>query len=158
MRALIAFVPIVLVGAYVALADRSDSDHRESRDATIRIPDAPMMVVADVRPAVKIAAGTRQRALAAAAEARAGRAQVHAEARAAMELTLDGLLQIIAGELEGTPAAGEAATAEFAVSAALLAELTASLDGLVQIQVQDSDHVLLSASDGAATVRLAIER
>jgi hypothetical protein len=157
MRALIALVPIALVSAYVALADGSGSDQPEQQDV-VGIPDAPAVVVAEVGPVVEIAVGTERSALAAAREARAERVQVHAEARAAVELTLDGLLQIIASELEGDPAAGETTTVDFAVSAAILAELTAKLDGLVHVQVQDSDHVVLTASDGAAAVRLAIER
>jgi hypothetical protein len=146
MRALIALVPIALVSAYVALADGSGSDQPEQQDV-VGIPDAPAVVVAEVGPVVEIAVGTERSALAAAREA-----------RAAVELTLDGLLQIIASELEGDPAAGETTTVDFAVSAAILAELTAKLDGLVHVQVQDSDHVVLTASDGAAAVRLAIER
>ena len=155
MRALIAIVPIALVGAYVALADRSDPDLRKLGEA-IRSPDATAVVVADVRPTVEIAAVSRQHAR--VAEVRAERAQAHAEALASVELTLDGVLRMIARELEGNAVAGEVATADITVSAAVLAELAANLDGLVQIQVQDSDHVVLTAADGAAAVRLTVER
>ena len=158
MRALIAFVPIALVGAFVVLADRSAPDDRESREAATRVADAPAVVIAAVGPAVEIAAVTERQALAAARAAQAERVQAHAEARGAATLTLDGLLQIITSELEGNPLAGEAAKADILISAAVLAELTAKLDGLVQFQVRDSDHVVLSTADGAATVRLAIER
>ena len=154
MRALIAIVPIALVGTYVALADRPDPGHRQSRDA-ILVGDVPAVVTSDARPAVTIAALTRD---ARVAEAQAKRAQAHAEARATVELTLDGLLRTIARELEANGVAGDAAMADLAVSATVLAELTARLDGLVQIQVQDSDHVVLAATDGAAAVRLAVER
>lgn len=154
MRALIAIVPIALVGTYVAFADRPDPGHRQSREA-ILVGDVPAAVTSDTRTAVTIAALARD---ARVAEIRAERAQAHAEARATVELTLDGLLRMIALELEANGVAGEAAMADVAVSAAVLAELTASLDGLVEIQVQDSDHVVLAATDGAAAVRLAVER
>ena len=154
MRALIAILPIALVGTYVALADRSDPDHGRSREAILG-GNVPAVVKSDARPAVTLAALARD---ARVAEARAERAQAHAEARATVELTLDGVLRMIARELETNGVSGEAAMADLAVSAAVLAELKANLDGLVQIQVQDSDHVVLTAADGAAAVRLAIER
>jgi len=154
MRALIAILPIALVGTYVALADRPDPDHRPSREA-ILVADVPTVVTAEARPAVTIAALARD---ARVAEARAERARAHAEARATVELTLEGLLRMIAQELEANGASGEAAMADITVSAAVLAELTASLEGMVEIQVQDSNHLVLVATDGAAAVRLAVER
>lgn len=162
MRRMIAFVPVAVVGGYLALSAR-DRQHTDHRRHVIEVADAPSPAsVAHITAAAPELAVVvkRAEAAAAAAEARArmAEARVAAEASGSVTISLDGLLQIITRELERSATdSEEVVLQDLRISATVLADLAAELEGLAEIQMTDSSMAVVGAADGAR-VRVAVER
>ena len=95
------------------------------------------------------------------AEARPGSVRVHAtaDAHATVSVSLDGLLEIIAQELERSAMDGSAVELRHLdMSVSALAELATELEGMADLHVTDSTVTIIGSPDGASVrVRLSAE-
>jgi hypothetical protein len=165
MRKVIAAVPVAMMAGYLAFSGASGSGE-ERRHSTA--PDAPnpaasaaamqAEVVHAVEQAHVAAAAARSaaasaRAAAVVAEARPGSVRVHAaaHAHATVSVSLDGLLEIIAQELERSAIDGSAAELRHLdISVSALAELATELEGMADLHVTDSTVTIIGSADGAS--------
>ncbi len=162
MRALFVLVPAALVGAYLAGSTRSQSDEPTARHAgPVVDADGPTVVAATAPTgpqavrllpprAAREAPSSRLSAVVADAHTH-GTIHVRGGAKAALSISLDGLLEVLEHQLdERVGPQGEIRLEGVSISGSLLADLAAHVDGYLEVETEDGKRVLLTARDLAA--------